>query len=188
MLDDELRTLVSTAPAPDLAARVRQRVAVDRARRRLPHEGLALAAALLVVVLAGGAYLITRTDTLGSPDGPDAPQSIRAGGSPAAERAVPLPSQRLDVQAGFRRAVASVALAPSSDFPPASASTGVTAGENAPPAVRIDAAERLALQRLFASPPRMPLLLPQPNEGDLIIPELRIAPIAVDDISEGARP
>jgi hypothetical protein len=174
MLEDELRALVSVDPSPDFQARVKTRIHAAETSGwwvglGSPWLGLRFAAVGVTVTLAAG---LTTYSVL-MRDGASHDASGEAVSASAAIAGVPVPLStpvvaRGSVQGATRPPV----------VPQARSQTRVY----------LDRAETLALQRLFAQAGALPPLEFSAPTGELIvIPEITIAPIVIDTISEGDR-
>lgn len=163
MLEDDLRALVSQSPSPEFEARVRMRIAAQPA----PHGwatswrlAFAAAAAAAVVALV---YSAVRT-----------PMDV----TPAA-------ASLLDARAALTYVPHADAVRPAAIVGPPRESRRAIIEERT---VILNRAERLALQRLFASPSVFVTLNAEPVQTEaglpapIEIPELSIAPLAIEEV------
>lgn len=169
MLDDELRALVSVDASPDFTARVGEAVRNDSSRPVWAVQAaFALAAALVLAVWLPGFFTENRR----------APVATTLVATPVGRADVPFREALTDVRDDERRSVFAVLAAGSA--------TGSN-NQTSLAAMQIDPVERRALRALFAHPPRASYVeLPETPDSPLVIPAVRVQPLQVESLSEGA--
>lgn len=178
-IDAELRALMAVEASPEFAARVRERVSVERMgrRSRMVIPAMAAASAALVVTAWVVAGLTMSSLPSGIPDEPP----VRA----ATERLPPV----ADVE-GPPPAVAAARIGrPRAPIAPAGVATG-----SSEPEVVVDARVKAAVERLLDAAPGRVLgdppaaRAPDPGEAaaDLVVEPLVVEPVPVPGIVIGA--